>query len=63
LPSARFRSTSDGDTVTLHGAGIGHGIGLCQRGAASLAADGAGFETILRHYFPNTRLEVFDERR
>jgi stage II sporulation protein D len=63
LPGVRFRTSSEGDTVMLDGAGIGHGIGLCQRGAASMAAGGAEFEAILRYYFPNTRLEVFDQPR
>jgi stage II sporulation SpoD-like protein len=37
----------------------GHGIGLCQEGAASLAADhGASFADILRHYYPGTTLEL-----
>ena len=59
LPSTRFEITPSGaDLITLQGRGIGHGIGLCQRGAASLAASGMDFGAILRHYFPNTRLET-----
>jgi stage II sporulation protein D len=38
------------------GRGIGHGLGLCQLGAASMARHGAGFAQILAHYYPNTRL-------
>lgn len=34
----------------------GHGLGLCQEGAAGLAAAGAGFREILSHYYPNTIL-------
>jgi len=34
----------------------GHGLGLCQEGATVLARSGAGFQEILRHYYPNTRL-------
>lgn len=30
----------------------GHGVGLCQEGAAHLAATGASFREILAHYFP-----------
>jgi stage II sporulation protein D len=56
LPSVQFRAEASGDSVTLHGTGRGHGIGLCQRGAAALALDGADFRAILRHYFPNTSL-------
>jgi stage II sporulation protein D len=60
LPGASFQSTSDGDSVTIHGAGMGHGIGLCQKGAASLAMGGMDFGSILRHYLPNTTLETAD---
>ena len=38
------------------GATDGHGIGLCQTGAAAMAASGAGFRAILEHYYPNTVL-------
>jgi peptidoglycan hydrolase-like amidase len=37
----------------------GHGVGLCQEGAAEMAADeGASFTDILRHYYPGTTLET-----
>jgi SpoIID/LytB domain protein len=36
----------------------GHGVGLCQEGAAQMAAEGgASFAEILRYYYPGTRLE------
>lgn len=38
----------------LSGAGWGHGVGLCQIGAAMMAASGYGHDEILRHYFPGT---------
>lgn len=56
LPSTQFRSETHGDRITLHGTGIGHGIGLCQKGAAALAQSGVDFSAILGLYFPNTRL-------
>jgi hypothetical protein len=40
----------------ITGRGIGHGIGLCQLGAAEMARHGASFPQILAHYYPNTRL-------
>jgi len=40
----------------LHGKGWGHGVGLCQIGAAVMAAQGFTCEEILRHYYPNTTL-------
>jgi peptidoglycan hydrolase-like amidase len=36
--------------------GPGHGIGMCQHGAAALARSGSDFRAILRHYYPNTAL-------
>ena len=47
------------DTSTalrIEGRGVGHGIGLCQLGAADMAARGAGFAEVLNHYYPNTTL-------
>ena len=41
---------------TLHGAGWGHGVGLCQIGAAVMAAEGWSHDAILAHYFPGTTL-------
>lgn len=36
----------------FHGAGWGHGVGLCQIGAAVMATKGFTAEEILKHYFP-----------
>lgn len=38
-------------TFILHGAGWGHGVGLCQIGAAVMGASGFGYREILSHYF------------
>ena len=35
----------------LHGAGWGHGVGLCQIGAAAMSARSCTFDRILAHYF------------
>lgn len=39
-------------SFTLHGAGWGHGVGLCQIGAAVMGEKGYGHEEILKHYYP-----------
>jgi SpoIID/LytB domain protein len=41
---------------TLDGAGWGHGVGLCQIGAAVMAAKGHTAEEILKHYFRGAEL-------
>lgn len=57
VPSDNFTAREQGDQVTLQGAGQGHGVGLCQRGARSMGELGSDFRTILNHYFPNTTLK------
>lgn len=43
---------------TLHGKGWGHGVGLCQIGAAVMADKGFTYEEILAHYFLHSGLQV-----
>jgi len=43
--------------VEFVGAGNGHGVGLCQMGAWSMARQGYSFERILQHYYPGARLQ------
>ncbi|MGV8079391.1 MAG: SpoIID/LytB domain-containing protein [Syntrophales bacterium] len=44
------------ERFVLRGAGWGHGVGLCQIGAAALACRGFTAEEILARYFPGTSL-------
>ena len=44
-------------SFTLTGAGWGHGVGLCQIGAAVMARQGYGYRQILEHYYPHTTIE------
>ena len=41
----------------LRGAGWGHGVGLCQIGAAAMGSRGYDYRTILAHYYPNSSLK------
>ena len=41
----------------LKGAGWGHGVGLCQIGAAIMGAQEYPYQKILTHYFPNSELK------
>ncbi len=41
----------------LHGAGWGHGVGLCQIGAAVMGDRGYAYREILGHYFPGSVLK------
>lgn len=57
LKSSAFEVHWDGDHLTLDGSGWGHGVGLCQIGAAVMAAKGYSFDRILLHYYPGSTLE------
>lgn len=46
----------------FHGAGWGHGVGLCQIGAAVMGAKGYRYEEILAHYFKGAQLfKLYDK--
>ena len=42
----------------LHGAGWGHGVGLCQIGAAAMGARGYEYRDILQHYYPGSTIST-----
>jgi stage II sporulation protein D len=47
-----FEVTGAGDRFLFHGRGSGHGVGLCQAGAAAMATEGRDAAQILAQYFP-----------
>ncbi len=44
-------------TFILHGHGWGHGVGLCQIGAAVMAHQGISYRDILLHYYPGAEIK------
>lgn len=57
LKSSAFEVQWVGDRLVLDGSGWGHGVGLCQIGAAVMASKGYTFDQILLHYYPGSILE------
>jgi len=61
LYSSCFFAEKTGDenetSFLLNGAGWGHGVGLCQIGAAVMGSKGYSYREILMHYFRDTLLE------
>ena len=58
LYSSAFTVTFTPDEVILRGAGWGHGVGLCQIGAAVMSAKGYDYRQILQHYYPGHELKT-----
>jgi len=57
LHSSAFIVTVEGERFIFHGAGWGHGVGLCQIGAAVMATRGFSAEEILKHYFRGVEIK------
>lgn len=56
LKSSWFDITETGSKFIFIGRGWGHGVGLCQIGAARMALAGKDFREILEFYYPGTKL-------
>ena len=56
LYSSAFDVEKSPDGFTLHGKGWGHGVGLCQIGAAVMGDQGIPFDEILSFYYPQAEL-------
>lgn len=56
IVEADYDATGKPKRFQFHGAGWGHGVGLCQIGAAVMAYRGFSAKEILNHYFPGTEL-------
>jgi stage II sporulation protein D len=58
LRSNRYEVIDSGDRLIFQGSGVGHGVGLCQVGAAQRGAQGHTYRQILDFYYPGTVLGV-----
>jgi SpoIID/LytB domain protein len=58
LYSSAFVADRESGRIVLRGAGWGHGVGLCQIGAAVMADGGKTYKEILRHYYPETTVSA-----
>ncbi len=58
LYSSAFVVDKEPDRFVLRGAGWGHGVGLCQIGAAVMANEGKTYPEILQHYYCGTTVSV-----
>lgn len=57
LYSSAFVVDKHDNVFDIHGAGWGHGVGLCQIGAAVMGDKGYSYDEILKHYYPEAQIE------
>jgi stage II sporulation protein D len=55
-PGTRFKISRKGADAEVESTGAGHGVGMCQWGAAGLAKRGKTYSEILKFYFPGTEV-------
>ena len=61
LYSSAFDVEKTANGFILHGKGWGHGVGLCQIGAAVMGDRGCKYDEILLHYYKNAEIKkVYD---
>jgi stage II sporulation protein D len=60
LKSTNFSVKEMWQNFVFTGRGFGHGVGMCQWGAQRWARKGKGFQHILKHYYPQARLQKVD---
>ena len=57
LLSSAFNVDRQGDRFILHGKGWGHGVGLCQVGAAVMGEQGKTYDDILLFYYRGAQIQ------
>lgn len=58
LKSANFQVEIEGDNITFNVKGYGHGVGMSQTGADSLAKQGKNYEEIIKHFYSGVEIET-----
>lgn len=56
LRSANFRISIDGENIKFEVIGYGHGVGMSQTGADSLAKQGKNYEEIIHHFYTGVEI-------
>ena len=57
LKSANFKIEKEGDNIKFSVIGYGHGVGMSQTGADSLAKEGKTAEEIINHFYKDVSIE------
>ena len=57
LYSSAFVVEKESTNFVFYGAGWGHGVGLCQIGAATMSKNGLNYRQILEHYYKNSNIK------
>lgn len=56
--STKFNIVCDKEGIKFVGNGFGHGVGMCQWGAKTMAEQGYSYKEILEFYYPGTEIKM-----
>ncbi len=56
LKSANFKVSIDGENIKFEVIGYGHGVGMSQTGADSMAKNGSNYEEIIKHFYTGVEI-------
>lgn len=59
LRSANFEVNIDQDAIKFTVKGYGHGVGMSQTGADSMAKEGKNYEEIIKHFYTGVEIKDF----
>lgn len=57
LRSANFKVEIEGDKIKFEVTGYGHGVGMSQTGADSMAKEGSNYDEIIHHFYTDVKIE------
>lgn len=57
LKSTNFEISKEGENIKFKVKGYGHGVGMSQTGADTMAKQGENYETIIHHFYANVEIQ------
>jgi len=57
LKSTNFEISKEAETIKFKVKGYGHGVGMSQTGADTLAKQGKNYEEIIHHFYANVEIQ------
>ena len=61
LKSTKFEIIKEGETIKFYVKGYGHGVGMSQTGADTIAKEGSNYEDIIKHFYIGVEIKEVNE--